>query len=141
MRYLWQLLSKRPQDQPHSRIDPNMESEDVARKFLNDKMEATPQDHKGSVSFHNPSAFVNSTTLGGHPSFPTNTPGLQQGHMDNTAPRNPTVRMNRLAAGEVEERSTVSEPQNGPLNLLDLPVDILKDILSQVRNNISILHA
>jgi hypothetical protein len=134
MRYLWQLLSKRPQDQLHCRIDSDMEpeEEDAAAKSFGGKMEATHQDRYGPESFRNPSAYVNPISLGGHPPFPDNAPSLQQENMDTTTTSNPPTRIGRLAAEDVEEDHSSSEHQNGPLNLLDLPMDILKDVLGQV---------
>lgn len=71
---------------------------------------------------------------GDHLPIQFNSASLQHVGMDTAAPGAPTWPMRRLARGWYITPDYVTPERNhGPLNLLDLPVDVMKEILSQVR--------
>lgn len=111
-----------------------MDPEDEAKKSSGGNPEALLHDQGVSdlSCRHLPS--IQSSSPGDHSSFHSNSVNLHQVRMDVNAPDLPTRSM---ATGEGEEDKATPRRQNGPLNLLDLPIDVLKEILSQVRPYIS----
>jgi hypothetical protein len=91
-----------------------------------------PNGHGADIS-PNHLAYVHSVPVDGHPTYPSNLASLLQGGTDAAySPRYPTGQMRIQARGQDSPREVISRRRNGPLNLLDLPTDILKEILSQV---------
>ncbi len=106
-------------------------AEGALRKLSGGNPETIFQDGHGSDLSPNHFAYVHSIPVGGHPPYPSN---LLQGGIDAASSlRNPTFRMRKRATGQGNPREAISRRRNGPLNLLDLPADVLKEILSQVR--------
>ena len=72
---------------------------------------------------------------GDYPSFHSEPVSLHQADMNIAAPDLPTRSVRERKDGEYE---AAPKRRNRPLNLLDLPTDILKEILSQVRRYTSL---
>ena len=108
------------------------EEEQEASKSSSENLGMVSHDHSGSGPSHDNLAVVQPIALGDQLSIPFSSASLQHVGMDTAAPGEPTWRMRRLARMKAKGRSIAPERNNGPLNLLDLPVDVVKEILSQV---------
>lgn len=107
-----------------------MDPEDGAKRLSGGNPEALFHDRGVSgLSFsHLPS--MQSSSPADYPSFHSEPASFYQAGMNTAAPDLPTRSIGEGKDGKYE---AAPRRRNGPLNLLDLPVDILKETLSQVR--------
>lgn len=107
-----------------------MDPEEEAQKSSSGNLEALFNDRSVSGLPCSHLTSIQSDDPGDRLSFPSNPVTSHQVIMHTAAHGLPTRSMGKRKG---EEDKAVSMSQNGPLNLLDLPPDILKEILSQVR--------
>lgn len=113
-----------------------MDPEDGAKILLGGNPAVLLHDQSiSSLSFsHLPS--IQWSPSGDYPSFHSEPASLHQVDMDIAAPDLPTRSIRERKDKEYE--ASAPRRRNRPLNLLDLPTDILKEILSQVRRYTSL---
>ena len=104
-----------------------MEGEEGARKSGNPEVVLNDRDGTGVLRALLP--YPPLVSPGSHLPSHTNSASSQKVGMDTATPERPTWPM---GLRKHEEGDAVPERKNGPLNLLDLPADILKEIFSQV---------
>lgn len=112
-----------------------MDPEEEAKKSSGGNLEAVLRDRGASGLYRSHLPYIQSIPLGGQLPFHSNPVSLQQVGMNAAAPEKPTGSMGKRR--DEEHDAAPPRRRNGPLSLLDLPTDVLKEILSQVRHYIS----
>lgn len=97
-----------------------------------DKSKSTTESgHESSYSAHELAPNNLSLSSEGTSAFSPKSAQFQADDANDTTER--SIRLVKLLKGKEREWAAVVEKKNGPLRLLDLPMDVLKEIVKEVR--------